>query len=64
MAQVLVRSLKRRDLLLASLHQRLTDLSSFLSPVLDLELASSLLVTDLKQTSASLSQAQMRRSVE
>ena len=61
MAQALVRSLKRRDSLLASLHQSLTDISGFLSPVLDLEVAASLLVADLKQTSASLSQAQMRR---
>ena len=61
MAQLLVRALKRRDALLVSLHQVLTNISSFLRPVLDLDVATSLLVTDLKQTSKSISQAQMRR---
>ena len=61
MAQLLVRLLKRRDSLLVSLHHSLTSVSSFLRPVLDLEVASSLLVTDLSLTSKSLSQAQMRR---
>ena len=61
MAQLLVRALKRRDAQLVSLHQMLTNISSFLRPVLDLDVATSLLVTDLKQTSKSISQAQMRR---
>ena len=61
MAQLLVRALKRRDALVGSLHQMLTNISSFMRPVLDLDVATSLLVTDLKQTSKSISQAQMRR---
>ena len=61
MAQLLVRALKRRDTLLTSLHQMMTDISGFLRPVLDLDVATSLLVNDLKLTSKSISQAQMRR---
>ena len=48
-------------MLLADLHRILTSISGFLRPVLDLDLAATLLVTDLKQTSNSIFKAQVRR---
>ena len=54
--------LKRRDGLLAELHRHLSSLAQFLRPAQDLELATSLLLADLKQTEAAVLRAQIRRS--
>ena len=54
--------LKRRDGLLAELHRHLGSLAQFLRPVQDLELATSLLLTDLQLTEAAVLRAQIRRS--
>ena len=62
MVEVVVRMLKRRDGLLAELHRHLSSLAQFLRPAQDLELATSLLLTDLQQTEAAVLRAQIRRS--
>ena len=59
--QTVVRMLKRRDILIQDLHGHVLTLSQFIRSVLDLELATSLLLEDVRQTSNSIYKAQIRR---
>ena len=53
--------LKRRDVLIQELHGHLLTLSQFIRSVLDLELATSLLLEDILQTSNNIYKSQIRR---
>ena len=53
--------LKRRDVLIQELHGHLLILSQFIRSVLDLELATSLLLEDIRQTSNNIYKSQIRR---
>ena len=53
--------LKRRDVLIQELHGHLLTLSQFIRSVLDLELATSLLLEDIRQTSNNIYKSQIRR---
>ena len=53
--------LKRRDVLIQDLHGHVVTLSQFIRSVLDLELATSLLLEDIRQTSNNIYKAQIRR---
>ena len=59
--QTVVRMLKRRDVLIQELHGHLLTLSQFIRSVLDLELATSLLLEDIRQTSNNIYKSQIRR---
>ena len=59
--QMVVRMLKRRDVLIQELHGHLLTLSQFIRSVLDLELATSLLLEDIRQTSNNIYKSQIRR---
>ena len=59
--QTVVRMLKRRDVLIQELHGHLPTLSQFIRSVLDLELATSLLLEDIRQTSNNIYKSQIRR---
>ena len=59
--QTVVRMLKRRDVLIQELHGHLLTLSQFIRSVLDLELGTTLLLEDIRQTSNNIYKSQIRR---
>lgn len=60
-AQVVVKMLKRRDVVRLACYTELVSLTECLGQVTDLDLAVSLLDKDLAQADAAISKAQLRR---
>ena len=60
-AQVVVKMLKRRDVVRLACYTELASLTECLGQVTDLDLAAALLDKDLAQADAAISKAQLRR---
>jgi len=60
-AQTVVRMLKRRDILLQECQRQFNLLTPCIRSVLDLDLATTLIIADIKQTSNNICKAQLRR---
>ena len=60
-AQVVVKMLKRRDVVRLACYTELVNLTGCLGQITDLDLAATLLDKDLAQADAAISKAQLRR---
>ena len=61
-AQIVFKMLKKRDICLQKIQKYFTSLSDFMRSVSDLDMATNLILADIRQTSLSISKAQQKRS--